>query len=78
MTTRTIKIAAYTDPAGVPVCARDFKQGHVCKFLRARHFGTVEICGVTGLDVYRDDGKGWIRPSDGCIVWGADSAEVAE
>jgi hypothetical protein len=69
--TRTIEVKAYRCTDGEPVCALDFKARKVCQFMRTRHFGTVETCGMTGTDIERDDhGNGWLRPVDGCPVWG--------
>ena len=72
----TIKIERFRDPAGAPTCCRVYGERQ-CKFLGARHFGTVDLCRLTGADLYRSaQGQpvnygfdGWVRPADGCPVW---------
>ena len=69
--TRAIKVKAYRSPDATPTCARDFNRKEFCCFMRTKHFGTVDVCEITGDVIERDQaGTGWLRPVDGCIVWG--------
>ena len=69
--TRTIEVKAYRSPDSAPTCASDFTRGEFCCFMRTQHFGMTDVCGITGEVIDRDnDGRGWLRPVDGCIVWG--------
>lgn len=68
--TRTIEVKAYRCPEDKPTCAAMWPD-QVCRFMLARHFGLVECCGAVGADIARDNGHhGWLRPVDGCPVWG--------
>jgi hypothetical protein len=57
---------------GVPTCAVDFEKGDVCKFLRLKKFGTVEVCGFNEAKLWRrgEDGLGNIIPDKHCPLWG--------
>jgi hypothetical protein len=70
--TRTIEVKAYRcKQENMPTCARDFNSKEFCQFIRTQHFGTVDVCGITGDVIERDQGgKGWLRPVEGCPVWG--------
>ena len=70
--TRTIEVKAYRcKQENMPTCARDFNRGEVCQFMHTHRLGTLDVCGVTGDVIDRDQGgDGWLRPVDGCIVWG--------
>jgi len=39
-------------------CARNFKSGEYCRFIRFRSFGTEPVCGLYGdLRLWEDDGR---------------------
>ena len=69
--TRTIEVKAYRCPSGQPTCSLDVNTNQVCEFCWSRHFGQVQYCVIRATDIERDDGgTGWLRPVDGCPVWG--------
>ncbi len=70
--TRTITVQAYRDEDGQPTCAADFQQGHVCRFLGSRKFGTQDTCLAKNTDVFRrfsGPPYGFLVPVVGCPVW---------
>ena len=70
--TRTITVQAYRDEDGQPTCAADFQQGHVCRFLGSRKFGTQDTCLAKNNDVFRrvsGPPYGFLVPVVGCPVW---------
>ena len=70
--TRTITVLAYRDEDGQPTCAADFSQGHVCRFLGVRKFGTQDTCLAKNNDVFRrvsGPPYGFLVPVVGCPVW---------
>jgi hypothetical protein len=73
----TISITRYRDKDGLPTCAINFKAGAVCKFLTTDRFGTAEICGMSKVEVVRrDEGKGYLIPTDDCIIWADEARKV--
>jgi len=55
---------------GKHACANDFKEGGVCMFLRATHFGQVEVCSaLNNMTINRADcDKGRLLPLKGCPI----------
>lgn len=67
-----LPIRRYRDPDEQPTCAAHFETGDVCIFYRTCHFGTAELCALDTTDsrlCRRDDDRGSLIPSDGCLVW---------
>lgn len=62
----------YRNKAGEPTCAADFSTGRVCKFLRLKRLGTLEVCllspEITALS-RRDNGEGTLIPGNWCPLW---------
>ena len=68
----TITVQAYRDEDGQPTCAADFPQGHVCRFLGSRKFGTHDVCMTNGKSAFRrvsGPTPGYLVPVEGCPVW---------
>ena len=76
--TRTLTIAVYRDPDGHPTCRTAAGE---CKFMMARKFGLVDVCGFVMQDIQRrphgadrrdmvrDPEKHYLRPVEGCPLW---------
>lgn len=70
--TANIAVEIYHAPDGSPTCAADMSNGQVCRFLRARRFGTIEECSLVlnhdlgNTLLHRNGDEGHLIPCDGC------------
>lgn len=65
---RKIEVLAYRSSDGRPTCCLEWGV-HQCRMLTTRKFGCIDVCGITGADIDREDGNGYLRPVPGCLVW---------
>lgn len=72
------EVITYRDPHGNPTCARDFRDGRVCKFYRTQRFGCNEVClfspthGSYSQIIERrmiNGQTGSLIPGDWCPIW---------
>lgn len=71
MNIRTIQVAAYTDPQGLPTCSADVTKQKFCEFYRVSGFGTRDTCVFAdhGQTLERRGDLGFLIPLKNCPVW---------
>jgi hypothetical protein len=65
---KTIEIEAYLTPSGIPICAKNIKEGKFCIFLRYSHFGTKTHCCFTDNELSTGE-SGYTEPDKSCPLW---------
>ncbi len=66
---QSIELNTFLDNDDQPTCAINYGvKGGMCEFLKTRHFGQIDVCGINNQDLdRRKNGLGTLIPGCGCI-----------